>query len=175
MAFHIKKLPCSCLLFFAKDCERQYAPLLAPGLGFRCATCAVDKVQGKIYSWRSVCSKPSDEVLDHCSAAWAETCSCGQLKPPPPTATFLSSSQQRRGGDTVAPEKDLLRPHARIPVNKAIQHEDISLPSDENLASSLLANSPDAIPQDSFFGFFNGNSYQAQDSPDVDRGGDSAF
>lgn len=141
------------LNFSLKDCERLYAPILAPGLGFRCATCVVDQFRGMIYSWRNVCSKPSDEVLDHCSAAWAKTCSCGQLKPFPPTTTFLPAKEQQHGtGDgNITPENYLLRPHARIPSYKDIQYEHISPPSGENLASSFLLDSPDATSDDSFF------------------------
>lgn len=158
--FTNKILPYSSLLSFLKDCENQYAPLLAPGLGFRCATCVLEKVQGMIYSWRSVCSKPSDEVLDHCSAAWAKTCSCGQLKLFPPATTFLPAEQQQDGEDgIITAENNLLRSHARIPSNKDIQDEHISLPSGDNFASSFLVDSPDAAPDDSFSGFSSGNSF----------------
>lgn len=175
ITFHKKVLACSSLLSFLKDCESQYAPILAPALGFRCATCVLEKVRGMIYSWRSVCSKPSDEVLDHCSAAWAKTCSCGQLKLFPPATTFLPAEQQHGGDGIFTPDNNLLRSHARITSNKDIQDEHISPLSGENFASSFQVDSLDATLDDGFFGFSSENSHKAQDNLDVDNGGNSAF
>lgn len=105
-------------------------------------------------SWRNVCSKPSDEVLDHCSAMWAKMCSCGQLKPFPPTTTFLPPDEEQHVGDgNITPEKYLLWPHAQIPSNKGIQDEQTSLPTGEIFVSSFLVDSPDATLDDIFFKF----------------------
>lgn len=152
-------LPCFSLLSLLKDCESQYASDFGPGLGLRCATCVLEKVQGRIYSWRSVCSKPSDEVLDHCSAAWAKTCSCGQLRFFPPATTFLPTEQQHGGDGIIMPENNLLQSHARIQANQDIQHEHNSPPSGESFASSFQVGSPDATPDDGFFELSSGNSY----------------
>lgn len=93
------------LLFIHQDCEIKRAPTQGRNLGFRCSTCILETIGGNIYSWRNLCSAPSDNSMYTCSAAWAATCSCGQLKSSrsQPTAILSAPPPPAAGGNIASP------------------------------------------------------------------------